>query len=363
MNNKLKNKRTKTIIQIVSSFFIGAICILLLERFLPINSYSTPINNTTLQEQIKKINPAVVIIKSDESSIGSGFIYNVNKAGSATITFHFNSSKATTALFGGCFGRREYERAINDMYNISVNGTPLDYGTITISTMKEGGVKYYDWYEQDISNISLNEGANTITLTKVPDSDKILNLDYIYLDTESEIEVIKSSDVTTYRFDTNMSADKANENNECNPFATMNDGSHSDTDGNYLCEFADSGIYRYGACNNAIFTFTLNLDKDDNVTIFLINDCRPGKTFSYVSSDSNPYIKSSTINGGENGVGIIPSTKSYASQGWNKFMDCELGVYALKQGNNTITIQIGGDNINVCGIVVTSSANIKLGNH
>ena len=79
MNNKLKNKRTKTIIQIVSSFFIGAICILLLERFLPINSYSTPINNTTLQEQIKKINPSVVVIKSDESSIGSGFIYKVDK--------------------------------------------------------------------------------------------------------------------------------------------------------------------------------------------------------------------------------------------------------------------------------------------
>ena len=306
---------------------------------------------------------------------GSGFIYNVNKAGSATITFHFNSSKATTALFGGCFGRREYERTINDMYNISVNGLPLDYGTITISTMKEGGVKYYDWHEEDISNISLNEGANTITLTKVPDSDKILNLDYIYLDTESEIEVIKSSDVTTYRFDTNMSANKANENNECNPFAAMNDGSHSDTDGNYLCEFVDSGIYRYGACNNAIFAFTLNLDKDDNVTIFLINDCRPAvnstvgaSMFSYIQQPqtndrANPYIKSSTINGGENGVGIIPSTKSYASQGWNKFMDCELGIYTLKQGNNKITIEIGGDNINVCGVVVTSSANIKLGNH
>lgn len=86
MNNKLKNKRTKTIIQIVSSFFIGAICILLLERFLPINSYSTPINNTTLQEQIKKINPSVVIIKSDESSIGSGFIYKVDKNNAYILT-------------------------------------------------------------------------------------------------------------------------------------------------------------------------------------------------------------------------------------------------------------------------------------
>ena len=44
-------------------------------------------------------------------------------------------------------------------------------------------------------------------------------------------------------------------------------------------------------------------------------------------------------------------------------MDCELGIYTLKQGNNKITIEIGGDNINVCGVVVTSSANIKLGNH
>ena len=86
MNNKLKNKRTKTIIQIVSSFFIGVICILLLERFLPINSYSTSINNTTLQEQIKKINPSVIIIKSDESSIGSGFIYKVDKNNAYILT-------------------------------------------------------------------------------------------------------------------------------------------------------------------------------------------------------------------------------------------------------------------------------------
>lgn len=86
MNNKLKNKRTKTIIQMVSSFFIGIICILLLERFLPINSYSTSINDTTLQEQIKKINPSVVIIKSDESSIGSGFIYKVDKNNAYILT-------------------------------------------------------------------------------------------------------------------------------------------------------------------------------------------------------------------------------------------------------------------------------------
>ncbi len=86
MNNKLTNKKTKTIIQIIASFFVGVICILLLEKFLPINNYVVQKNNITLQEQIKKISPSVVIIKSDESSIGSGFIYKVDKNNAYILT-------------------------------------------------------------------------------------------------------------------------------------------------------------------------------------------------------------------------------------------------------------------------------------
>ncbi len=86
MTNKLKNKNTKTIIQIIASFFVGVICVLLLERFLPVNNYVIQKNNTTLQEQIKKVSPSVVIIKSDESSIGSGFIYKVDKNNAYILT-------------------------------------------------------------------------------------------------------------------------------------------------------------------------------------------------------------------------------------------------------------------------------------
>lgn len=86
MTNKVKNKNTKTIIQIIASFFVGVICVLLLERFLPINNYVIQKSNTTLQEQIKKISPAVVIIKSDESSIGTGFIYKVDKNNAYILT-------------------------------------------------------------------------------------------------------------------------------------------------------------------------------------------------------------------------------------------------------------------------------------
>lgn len=86
MTNKLKNKNTKTIIQIIASFFVGVICVLLLERFLPVNNYVIQKNNTTLQEQIKKVSPSVVIIKRDESSIGSGFIYKVDKNNAYILT-------------------------------------------------------------------------------------------------------------------------------------------------------------------------------------------------------------------------------------------------------------------------------------
>lgn len=86
MTNKLKNKNTKTIIQIIASFFVGVICVLLLERFLPVNNYVIQKSNTAQQEQIKKVSPSVVIIKSDESSIGSGFIYKVDKNNAYILT-------------------------------------------------------------------------------------------------------------------------------------------------------------------------------------------------------------------------------------------------------------------------------------
>ena len=175
------------------------------------------------------------------------------------------------------------------------------------------------------------------------------------------IKVIETEGVDSYRYDVNESSDPASEQNENNPFISSNGGSRSDTDGTYRLE---GGKYAYGAGNNAILTVTIYVDEATIVNFKLINDSRvTNGVFGYYPANGTggtnyPYIKSLTLNGSTEGV--TPSTKTYKTQGWNKFQDCELAILELKAGPNVVSFQIGGDNINYAGIVVDSVVPVSL---
>lgn len=296
---------------------------------------------------------------------GTGFIHNANKTGDLTITFNFTALADGTATLGACFGRREYELAIYSMYKIEVNGVEHTTGNITIPVMKEGGVKYYDWFEQDICSINIKSGANTIVFTKIANAPRMLNFDYIYLNTSVELSGI----LTSYKFNVNDAFDPSIENNDHNPFVAANGGSAVDSNKDYQSE--NGGPYRYGNGNDAVLTVTISVSQATTVAFKLINDCRPlqspgtgASIFSYTqqpqtNKNPNPFISSMTVN--DSTAGIVPSTKTYTSKGWNVFMECELATINLKKGANVIVFKIGGDNINYCGIVVDSPVPVTLG--
>ena len=64
----------------------------------------------------------------------------------------------------------------------------------------------------------------------------------------------------------------------------MNGGSVADTDNNCDYRAENKVTYRYGGCNNATFTFVLNLSEADDVTLYIIADCRPATSTSVSNS-------------------------------------------------------------------------------
>ena len=129
----------------------------------------------------------------------------------------------------------------------------------------------------------------------------------------------------------------------------------------------------YGNGGGAELTVTLYVEKDTVVTLRLINDCRPGRYFGYYQDPNdgkanNPYITYLTVNGET--VGVTPSTKTYASQGWNVFMHCDLATIELKAGvANVISFKLAekndndsnaGDNINYAGISIVGSPGVPV---
>lgn len=316
---------------------------------------------------------------------GDAFVYNVNKEGYVILTFNFYSSEATTATFGVCMGRREYELKLSAMYNISVNSVELDYEDVTFGKESSSSVRWYDWHEEDVADISLNKGYNSIVLTKVTDAPKVLNLDYIYLVTTASIS---TTEERLMSFDINESTDLPSEPEvnkaitpigNRNPLLPANGGNITGTNThglnwNFKYENA-SQEYRYGEISGYDLTMTLNAEEATTAKLYfdLIGNQR------YFNADINGTNKSSTnpsntvslhyLKVNDLTTGVTLSDVATDLPNWNTVVTCEVATITLNKGVNIVTFSFSGSSsnnntkVNFRGIDLVADANITLGSN
>lgn len=108
---------------------------------------------------------------------GGGYVYNLSKAGDATITFKVNASADGKAVLSLRMGLTTVERKLSDLFMITVNGKEISYSAdLTFGIYEK--VKYFDWTELEVAIIDLKAGDNVIELTK---TSKGMNFDRITL--------------------------------------------------------------------------------------------------------------------------------------------------------------------------------------
>ncbi|MBO5328515.1 MAG: fibronectin type III-like domain-contianing protein, partial [Clostridia bacterium] len=117
---------------------------------------------------------------------GDAFMYNLEHAKTATLTYYVTAAEDTTATLSYCVGLNQACTA-DQLFNVTVNGTAATYSTpvaeipLWSDVTTNSSERYYAWYEKDVMVINLKKGENTIVLEK---STYGLNFDYMALTTE-----------------------------------------------------------------------------------------------------------------------------------------------------------------------------------
>ena len=125
--------------------------------------------------------------KDNATASGGQSLEYVGNSAETTLTFEIYSSADAKAVLIICMGRREREYSFNTMYDVKVNGEPSNpVNDVIYPVMDDGGVKYYDWYENEICMFDLKAGVNTIVFEKKEGS--IINMDYVSLSTTASVE-------------------------------------------------------------------------------------------------------------------------------------------------------------------------------
>ena len=290
-----------------------------------------------------------------ENTYGKTFSFTIvsDKATTAELALHLNHNKTASDV-------------ATTIEKVVVNGVEVEL--INSPVPKTNSWNLADSIYVHIASVELKEGLNTVDIVrkaKAADADQTaidknnLNIRGIRIGCTTAISLAQP-----YEFSVGGDDEATRHTND--PFVAENGGSTSKAS----AFKAENGVYRYGDGGGVVLTTTVYVEKDTTVIFRLINDCRPGEYFSYYQNENDgstnyPYISYLTLNGSTEGV--TPSTKTYLSQGWNKFMHCELATLELKAGINTITLRIaakdgeeGGDNINYRGISFISEIPVSL---
>lgn len=127
-----------------------------------------------------------VAMVSDESSASGGqCLEYVGNAKSTTLTFNIYSNSKANAVLLFNMGLREKVFTFNTMFDLTVNGKAANPETdVEFPVMRDGAKKYYDWFTAEICRFVLEEGENTIVLTKKAST---INLDFIEIKTVAEV--------------------------------------------------------------------------------------------------------------------------------------------------------------------------------
>lgn len=118
---------------------------------------------------------------------GDAYVWKLQGAGEASLTFHVYSSEDTTATLTFCIGLSN-EKTAAQLFNVTINDSPITYyDPVTVFPKYDavGDLRYFNWTNLPVADVTLKEGHNTVVLTKNTDG---LNLDYISFITTATLQ-------------------------------------------------------------------------------------------------------------------------------------------------------------------------------
>ena len=147
-------------------------------------------------EDVEILNPELIPDKFKEKVVGTegkgaaatnypsgdAFVANLQHCTGLVLRYEVTSSTAQKAVMTFSLGRRQYESTVSEWLVMTVNGKTVAFNSDAIFAVNTG-VKYFDWTEQIVATIDLQEGYNVIEFTALG-GDRSLNFDYFTLNAQ-----------------------------------------------------------------------------------------------------------------------------------------------------------------------------------
>ena len=351
---------------------------------------------------------------------GGAFVYNFQHCAGVTIRYEVTSSEAQKAQMTFRLGRRQYESTVSEWLVMTVNGKTVAFDANAVFSV-DTGLRYYDWIEQVVATVDLQEGYNVIEFTALG-GDRSLNFDYFTLNAQGSgvISACCAENAHTYsawEVDTYPTYDAIGlisyDCTKCgkpmrvelpkvsaaNGYTLITDGVKATWSYTYKGEtfqfIVNHGIVIdvtetedvftsvvdnngpngngvetnknknnfgvfYELTQGATFTLEVNASKAANA-ILVLKICIAGGTYN-----TQEIITSAAVTAGGQTVNgtILDNQVSYealADNGrWYDYngVTVELADIQLKAGKNTITFTMGNLNVNIVGVEVITEADL-----
>ena len=347
---------------------------------------------------------------------GDAFVANLQHCPGLILRYEVTSDKAQKAELTFSLGRRQYESIVSEWLIMTVNGKAVAFNTNAVFAVYTG-VKYFDWTEQVVATVDLQEGYNVIEFTALGGSIS-LNFDYFTLNalgggTISACCAATEHTYTTWSVDTNptyeatglisytcdtcgkpMTVELPKVSTE-NGYTLVTSGLKSVwsytyegktfeftvNDGIVLDVTAENDVFTSVVDNNGpngngvetnkkhngfgIFyeltqgaTFTLDVTSSEATqAIFVLKLCANAGTYNL-----QEVVKSISV-GGVNvavnsGEFVIPKLDGTDTWIAANAIGVEFATINLQEGKNTITFTMGDINVNIAGVELITLADI-----
>ncbi len=172
-----------------------------------IEKFTYYVDKATRKEIVADEAPEGSTLKEmDPKGENKGYFVHFNYINGNTLTFNINSSVAVDdaiifARFSAEYGKMDIDKSdrympfTDESYPITVNGTPLKYGSITMHDIPETGgfLPFQDFLVG--TNVHLNAGENTITM-KVDNDDELFSAIKATAPCSDSLKIYTSSTIT-----------------------------------------------------------------------------------------------------------------------------------------------------------------------
>ena len=297
----------------------------------------------------------------DNNGIGDGSsLYNTNKKKNSygyfyeltqesTFTLEVTVDEAAEVVF--ILGLRSTANTTYKCGEIIKNISVINGGQAISSEIRNDNVTFLGWspentVDAELAVLSLQPGKNVITFTMAGLNVNISSVGF------GAFVPVKHEPVTVY----------GGTINTFDPFATANGGSLIDNDTTagkvhgLVNEGTDNAMYQN--LRNSVLSFTVYVE--EATTIRLSLGCAYNNTFT---TNAIATVTSANANGQANKVTQSSFSTKHTKWTVADAVILELATIELAAGENTITLTMGANNINITGVYVAATKEVVFGKH